>query len=244
MQTEKRKSFIIYTDYSDFLQDLDNDEVAEIFRAMLNYAAGGEPAEFSDRHVRAVFRMIRNQMDRDNEKYIDICRKRREAGKKSAESRRSAKSANAEAAEQISANSTDNDNENVTDTENETDNENVTDTENDNEKNLSCAFSTHALNTQDKNFEKFAQVYPRRANMDSALKEWKKLAPDEKLTERIVSAVNAAKKSSQWTEDGGRYIPFPAKWLREKRWEECDNMQESAVRDYSKILDQALGKLY
>lgn len=87
MQTEKRKSFVVYTDYAELFDELTDLETAEIFKAMLKYASGEKVPEFSDKHVKVIFRIIKNQMDRDNEKYVEICRKRREAGKKGAEAK-------------------------------------------------------------------------------------------------------------------------------------------------------------
>ena len=81
---EKKKSFIIYTDYKDLFDSLDVPEAGELIRAMLSYAAGEETAEFSDRHIKACFSIIKKQMDRDSEKYAQVCRKRSEAAKKGA----------------------------------------------------------------------------------------------------------------------------------------------------------------
>ncbi|MBQ8826595.1 MAG: hypothetical protein IJ007_05845 [Oscillospiraceae bacterium] len=84
---EKKKSFIIYTDYKDLFDTLDNSESGELIKAMLDYAAGEEISEFSDRHIRACFSIIRKQMDRDSEKYAQVCRKRSEAAKRTAKAK-------------------------------------------------------------------------------------------------------------------------------------------------------------
>jgi hypothetical protein len=34
----------------------------------------------------------------------------------------------------------------------------------------------------------------------------------------IMASLNAWINSEQWSKEGGKYIPAPAKWLREKRW--------------------------
>lgn len=245
MRNEKRHSFILYTEYREFIEDLDDRETAELFRAVMCYADGGEVSEFSDRHIRSVFKMIAKQMDRDTDKYNDICQKRREAGKKSAEARK----AKAAKAEHRSANPTDNYNEDEAEDENEAENENEDFDEADNDADAPCSEGVCA-EKQEENFRLFIEAYPKRTAVKEAYIVWKKIAPDDELTRRMIAAVNVQKSCSQWQEDNGRYIPKPANWLRGQRWEDVPagaSVSESVVtsfegrRDYSDILSQALG---
>ena len=36
----------------------------------------------------------------------------------------------------------------------------------------------------------------------------------------MIDAVEKQKKTDQWTRDGGQYIPHPATWLNQRRWED------------------------
>ena len=36
----------------------------------------------------------------------------------------------------------------------------------------------------------------------------------------LLDAVEAQKRSPQWTRDGGQFIPYPATWLNQRRWED------------------------
>ena len=36
----------------------------------------------------------------------------------------------------------------------------------------------------------------------------------------MMSAVTAQKQSRQWRENNGQYIPNPATWLNQRRWED------------------------
>ena len=38
--------------------------------------------------------------------------------------------------------------------------------------------------------------------------------------ETLVAAVEAQKASTQWTKDNGQFIPNPATWLNQGRWED------------------------
>ena len=72
-------------------------------------------------------------------------------------------------------------------------------------------------------FDRFWVVYPRKVGKKDAVKTWSKLKPDEALTIQIIEGVERWKLSTQWTKDGGQYIPYPATFLNGERWkDECD----------------------
>lgn len=72
----------------------------------------------------------------------------------------------------------------------------------------------------DRRFEQFWSVYPRRVAKASARKAWDRLAPDDELTDIIVAAIAVAARSPDWRKDDGQFIPHPATWLNGKRWED------------------------
>ena len=69
-------------------------------------------------------------------------------------------------------------------------------------------------------FERFWSAYPRRQYKDRARKAWAKLGPDLALCRRMSEALAIQKRSAQWTEAGGKYIPHPATWLNGRCWED------------------------
>lgn len=69
-------------------------------------------------------------------------------------------------------------------------------------------------------FDRFWQAYPRRVAKGAARKAWEKLRPDRQLTERILAAVERDKATDQWQRENGRFIPHPATWLNQQRWED------------------------
>ena len=71
-------------------------------------------------------------------------------------------------------------------------------------------------------FDRFWEVYPRRVGKQDALKAWGQLAPDEDLVDQIVAGVERWKTCDLWTRDGGKFICYPATFLRGRRWEEDD----------------------
>lgn len=69
-------------------------------------------------------------------------------------------------------------------------------------------------------FDHFWKAYPRHVGKDPARKAFAKLKPDEALWETMLTALNRQKQSDQWQRDGGQYIPYPATWLNQRRWED------------------------
>lgn len=67
-------------------------------------------------------------------------------------------------------------------------------------------------------FEKFWKEYPKKKSIGDAEKAWQKINPGEHLIDEILSAVQRAKTSEDWSKDDGKYIPYPATWLNRKGW--------------------------
>ena len=70
-----------------------------------------------------------------------------------------------------------------------------------------------------RSFTAFWEDYPAKINREEAWETWKAISPDAQTVGRIKAGLEAWKRSPQWTEDGGRYIPSAAKWLKDRRWE-------------------------
>jgi len=69
-------------------------------------------------------------------------------------------------------------------------------------------------------FETFYKAYPKKKAPDSAWKSWKKRNGDRPPIEVILRAIEIQKESNQWKKDGGQYIPHPATWLNQGRWDD------------------------
>lgn len=67
-------------------------------------------------------------------------------------------------------------------------------------------------------FDLFWSVYPKKVGKKDAIKAWNKLKPDENLVKAIIEGVERWKGTEQWNKDGGQYIPYPATFLRQERW--------------------------
>jgi hypothetical protein len=69
-------------------------------------------------------------------------------------------------------------------------------------------------------FADFWDVYPRKFNKDDAYRAWKSLDPDHDLHSAIRTAIEQQRNTPAWQREGGRFIPFPGTWLRNRRWQD------------------------
>lgn len=74
------------------------------------------------------------------------------------------------------------------------------------------------VNVEDSVFMEFWKLYPRKVGKGAAEKAWKKAKPSKKLKLEIIAALKNAIASKAWTNENGKYIPNPARWINEKRW--------------------------
>lgn len=69
-------------------------------------------------------------------------------------------------------------------------------------------------------FEVFWSTYPKKVGKGEAYKVWRKIKPSEELQATILTAVERQSKSDQWRKDGGQFVPNPATWLNQGRWDD------------------------
>ncbi len=81
-----KRSFLVYCDYRKHLSMLTDEERGRLLMGLLDYAEGAEVPNL-DGPAAMAFSFISAQMDRDAEKYAEVCQRRSEAGKKGAERR-------------------------------------------------------------------------------------------------------------------------------------------------------------
>ena len=82
-----------------------------------------------------------------------------------------------------------------------------------------------------KSFPKFWDAYPKKKNKGDAEKAWKSVKPADELLTQILDAVEVAKRGDDWRKESGKYIPYPASWLRAKGWEDGGTAQTAQVFD-------------
>ncbi len=76
-----KNSFILYTEYHEQMDMLNNEQAGQLLKAIFAYAAGNEP-EVSDPMAAMLWSIMKRRMDIDNEKYQRQCAAKRSNGAK------------------------------------------------------------------------------------------------------------------------------------------------------------------
>lgn len=66
-------------------------------------------------------------------------------------------------------------------------------------------------------FNLFWDAYPNKKSRSDAEHAWVEVDAI-KFTKEIMTAIDVQKKSEDWQKENGKYIPYPARWLRDGRW--------------------------
>lgn len=86
-------------------------------------------------------------------------------------------------------------------------------------------------------FEQFWEAYPKKKFKGDAEKAFRSVTVP---VETLLAAIRVQSASNDWQKEGGRYIPYPASWLRALGWEDCTGPVLAAV---PRGPDPALAKL-
>ena len=76
-----KASFLIYLDYEEQFNLLTDEQAGQLIKAIIKYEKNGEIVEL-DKVTKMAFSFIKQQLDRDKEKWQEEKKKRSEAGKK------------------------------------------------------------------------------------------------------------------------------------------------------------------
>lgn len=187
----------LFVDCLEKYQKLSDAEFGRLVRAGLYYQkTGGEP-DLTGREV-LLWDGMKLDIDRAQKSYNATCAARSEAGKRGAESRwQNGKNGNCHICHN-------DDGKNGKEKEKEEEKDEVK-----NKKNIPP--------NPPKGFERFWSAYPLKVGKQAALRSFKRVKVPVDV---LIEAVEAQQKSEQWTRDNGRFIPHPATWLNQGRWED------------------------
>ena len=66
-------------------------------------------------------------------------------------------------------------------------------------------------------FDRFWAAYPRKVGKGAAERSFERIRPDAALLDRMLRAIESQRQSDTWQRG---YIPNPATWLNQRRWED------------------------
>ena len=195
-------------DWGAVIRSLPDEAAGALCKALWAYTMDGEVPELSA-ELEQVFKLMRYTLDRDDERAAGIAEKKAAAGslggKRTQENRRMSIGAGQDEADQANAcnkNKKKNKNKNT-----ESDKESEQETEREKKR-------------KDEAFALFWSYYPRHQDKINARLAFDALDPDEELLDEMMDALKTQMRSSQWTDDGGQFIPLASSWLNDRRWED------------------------
>ena len=77
-------------------------------------------------------------------------------------------------------------------------------------------------------FDRFWNAYPKKVGKGAARTSFDR-AKRKTTPQSIIDAVNAQRHWDKWQEDGGKYIPHPATWLNQGRWDDVEKVETEAM---------------
>ncbi|MCD7944220.1 MAG: DUF6291 domain-containing protein [Clostridia bacterium] len=207
----KKKSFMMYLDKFDMLQRLSREQRGDLIYAIYQYERGEETINL-DSITEIAFCAFRDALEINSRRYNEICERnaiRKERANQSEEEKRLKKEK---------------------DTETDTD----TDTETDTETGARARARVCACAREEEGnaaFNRFWAKYPKKKNRSDAAKAWEGANIDNETANKIFKTLEWQIKSVEWTKENGRYIPLPAKWIKDGRWEDEPFPEDECVHD-------------
>lgn len=217
--SEKRPGIILLSKYADVVAEMPAEDAGMLLKGVYAYDAGEDLPKMTPL-AKALFILIRSDIQEHAERYERTCRRNRENVRKRWNKRsedeedktygrirpytKGHQKYQGEEEEEV-----------------EEEGENIYMSADSHDNGIYAkADNIHALLTRDERerFEKFWSVYPRRESRARAEAAWRELQPDEDLTARILRAVESACASDPRFQTR-QYIPHPANWLARREWE-------------------------
>lgn len=203
-------------EYLEEMEELSDEEFGRLIRGLISYSRSGEVISPSG-NERFYVRRVMMQEDRFQENYGDISEKRSEAGKIGANKRWQNDGKNI-------ANDSKNGN-TILPLANDSKNGYTETKTKTNTKPIPIPPPTPPKGEA---FDRFWAAYPKKTGKQAAYKAFVKIKGVS--VETMIKAVEFQRSTEQWQKENGRFIPNPATWLNQGRWED-EEVQVQTVQD-------------
>lgn len=96
----------------------------------------------------------------------------------------------------------------------------------------------------EKKFNIFWSKYPKKVSKENAKKVFLKLVLDDVIFSKILNSLEKFKSMPEWKKDKGQYIPYPATWINQRRWEDEFVVQINENKSSKQEIDPELEKRF
>jgi hypothetical protein len=106
---------------------------------------------------------------------------------------------------------------------------------------VSSTQETTSRNRIDQRFSEFWQAYPesRRKNLYRAQSAFSASIHALPPQDDLIRSLEAFKKSKEWKQDNGKFIPSPETWISERRWQDAPAFSPTAKPKPKSDIDEA-----
>lgn len=195
-------------EYLEEMEPLTDEEFGRLMRDLIAYSQTGTPIT-SEGNERFYAKRVTAQEDRFRSSYEEQAEAYSERGKAGAKARWS-NAKNAKACFSITSNAKNG----KTETKSNTNSKSTT------------PYSPPSGGDHEGAFEKFWAAYPKKVGKQAAKKAFNRIK--DVPVQTMIDAVEYQRSTAQWTQNNGQYIPHPATWLNQGRWED-EVSQERAL---------------
>ena len=88
-------------------------------------------------------------------------------------------------------------------------------------------------------FDDFWKAYPNKKVKTTAVRAWKKLKPDDTLVQAIIKDIER-RKNTEWKDKDKQYIPHPATYLNQRRWEDEEDSGTAQPVKYQPTVEEIM----
>lgn len=198
----------VFTNFRQSISRLSNEEKGILFDAMLEYAETGVEPDLYGK-VDALWPVAQIQ--------IDACKAAYDGKVERAQKNGSMHTSSTEIGSEEPKTTEIGSEEPIHDKDKDKDKEKEKEKEKDNNGDIETRARASAL---DRRFAQFWATYPKKVGKADALRVFARLKVSDTMLDTMLAAIQQQRASPQWTRDGGQYIPNPATWLRQGRWED------------------------
>lgn len=87
-------------------------------------------------------------------------------------------------------------------------------------------------------FDRFWAAYPKKAGKGAAMQAFRRITGVP--VDVMLYAIEQQRHSRQWQEDNGRFIPNPATWLNQRRWEDEPGEPQSSGNIFADLAKEGV----
>lgn len=224
--------FKAYADFDALTVEITDAEKANLLLMAYRYATTGAEPVFVG-NDRFYWAMMKAQIDRDQDSYDKKVSAGKEGGDAKAKASTSKQSlADASTEKQTLADASTAE-QNLAPFKNKTKEQ---DQEQEQDQDVGTVARASAI---DRRFAAFWAAYPKKVGKQDALRAFARLKVGEDQLGAMLAAIEQQRASPQWAKDGGQYIPNPATWLRQGRWEDEPLSASPPQSDAARLLAMA-----